>query len=167
MRVIPLVIVASIMIAGVMGISQAAGISATQIEGTIYQFRITETFVEPLRWSFGDGVTSTELDPVHEFGNGLYTVLAEDGAGTVWSYTIDTRLVVVDSSNATITAAGNVFHGGALLVGGIAMCWLTGTNQHFLGVYMGKWKGVLILAYVVMIVVGAVLVLQALYYGGA
>jgi hypothetical protein len=166
MRTALLVIIIGIVIMAVMGNAQAAGINAVNVDGEIYQFSITETFSEPIRWSFGDGVTSTEVSPVHEFNNGLYDVMAEDGDGRVWHYQIDTRLVVVDADNATITAGGNVMHGGVLLAGGIGMCWLVGTNQHFVGNAMGRWKGLLILAYVIMIVVGGVLVLQALYLGG-
>jgi hypothetical protein len=166
MRTALLVIIIGIVIMSVMGNAQAAGINAVNVDGEIYQFSITETYSEPIRWSFGDGVISSEVSPVHEFGNGLYEVMAEDGAGNVWEYQIDTRIIVVDADNATITAGGNVMHGGVLLAGGIGMCWLASTNQHYVGNMMGKWKGLLILVYVIMIVVGAVLVLEAMYLNG-
>ncbi|MDD3962250.1 MAG: hypothetical protein PHT77_10350, partial [Bacteroidales bacterium] len=146
------------MIIAVMGNAQAAGISAVQIDDTIYQFTITETYLEPIRWSFGDGSTSTNTTPVHEFGNGLYDVMAEDGAGKVWNCQIDTRLIVMDAENATVEVGGNMFYGGVLLAGGIGMCWLAGTNQHIAVNALGRWKGLLILLYVIMIVVGGVLV---------
>jgi hypothetical protein len=81
MRTALLVIIIGIVIMAVMGNAQAAGINAVNVDGEIYQFSITETFSEPIRWSFGDGVTSTEVSPVHEFGNGLYDVMA--GFGTM------------------------------------------------------------------------------------
>ena len=168
MRELPLLImVLAIVTVAVMGSAQAAGIQAVQIEGTIYQFSVTETYTEPIRWSFGDGVISTEANPVHEFGHGLYNVIAEDGNGKYWQYEIDTRLIVVDENNATITSGDDVYHGGVMLAIGVGMCWLAGTDQHFLGIYLGRfWKGMLVMFYVIMMVVGGVLVLMAVYNGG-
>ena len=158
---IVLLSVLAIIVSASMPVLAGAGIVAEQVDGNVYQFKVEGSYNEPLRWSFGDGATSTMDEPVHEFqGGGVYQVRAEDENGISWGYELDLTPNYIDEQNQTVNVATMSVPGSLLLVSCSAMFLLAKTGNHLVADFLGRnGRGLLMLAYFCGAVVGFTLVI--------
>ncbi len=78
-----------------------ANFTASLISGTNVQFNNTSTNVSAISWNFGDGGTSTQQNPTHNFAtNGTYTVtLTLTKCGKVYTKTMQITVSLLSNDN--------------------------------------------------------------------
>ena len=147
------------------------GITFTEIDDLIYQFNYTVENGTSYRWSFGDGATSTEISPVHQFPNHqTYKIICDItlGDGTVISdeLFLDANLPLLDGEEGNINVGDISVPGGLLFLSCFLMFGLASTGNHIGADILGRGgKDIMVFLYSLGMAVGVWLIISG-FYGG-
>ena len=145
-------------------------ITFTEIDDLIYQFDYSVDNATSYRWSFGDGATSTEISPVHEYSNHkTYNVACDitfsDGSVISDSATLDATLPLVDGDTGNVNVGDVSVPGGLLFISSFLMFALAKSGNHIGADILGKGgKDVMLFLYTLGMVAGFYLIASG-YYG--
>ena len=166
-----IIILAMLLIVSFNVAASESGITTEKIDDMVYQFDFTQENATEYRWAFGDGATSTEINPVHQYQNHMvFSVVCEVnlGNGTLVNSQInlDATLPFVDDNTGTVNVGDVSVPGGLLFMSSFFMFALASTGNHIGSDILGRGgKDVMCFLYTLGMVVGAYLVLNSLYGG--
>ena len=146
-------------------------ITSTEIEDLVYQFDYTVGNATDYRWSFGDGATSIEVSPVHEFPNHqTFKVVCEvtfaDDSTQSDEIIIDATMPLLDAENGTVNVGDVTVAGGLLFVSCFLMFALASSGNHIGSDILGKGgKDVICFLYGIGMITGFYLVFNSLFGG--
>ena len=135
MKSMILIILAVILITPSLVSAEEVNITSVKIEDSVYQFSYLVENVTEYRWSFGDGATSVEAFPVHEFSNHqTYKVVCEvtftDLTIQSSELTLEVTNPVVDTETGTLNISDYSIPGGLLFFSSIFMFALVKSDNH-------------------------------------
>jgi len=168
MKAFLLIVLAMILI--VPSATASEPITYTDVDHLLYQFQFQGNYTE-IRWSFGDGATSSEITPVHQYAeHGNYTVRCSatiNGVNVSGILYLDARAPVIDTEGGTLNVGEISVPGGLLTVSCFCMLMLVQSDNHPANDMLGrKGKGLMTLAYFSGLVIGVLLVVNSMYPGG-
>lgn len=173
MKLIAVIVILGMMMALPLAAAQTdGGIHADEVDEMAYKFSLPYvTNATAYRWVFGDGASSTEASPVHEYAErALYNVQVEvdvDNATWAYSYPLELR-ELLDTEEQTLNVGDLSIPGSFLLVSCFVMFSIARMGLHPFAQILGKGgKDVVCFLYLLGIAAGVYLVFDSVLYGGA
>ena len=174
MKTLSLIILAMLLITPALVSAGENHITSVKIEDLVYQFNYTVENATDYRWSFGDGATSIEVSPVHEFPNHqTYKIVCEvsfaDGSTQSDELMLEVNNPMLDTETGTANVGDYSVPGGLLFVMSFMMFALVKTDNHIgsdiLDVCGQDGKRLMSFLYVLGMVLGLYLIFTSRYPG--
>lgn len=172
MKYLITIIIAMFMIVPFITSASNTRITFEEIDVLVYQFDFTQENATSYRWAFGDGATSTEISPVHEYSNHLvYSVVCEvelnNGTFINSEISLDATMPLVDGDTGNVNVGDVSVPGGLLFLSSLLMFGLASTGNHIGADILGRGgKDIMVFLYSIGMAVGLWLIFSSLYPGG-
>jgi len=162
-----IIFLAMLLIVPVIVSGSSLTITNDEIDDLVYQFDYSPENATSYRWSFGDGATSTEISPVHEYSSHQsYKVVCDVEIGGVIQskqITLDATMPLVDGETGNVNVGDVSIAGGFIFIASLFMLALVKTNNHIGSDILGKGgKDIMTFFYSLGIVVGMYLIFTSL-----